>query len=116
MTFEEVRKSLDGVWVTDGLDDSQSVSNAYTSDLLSDVMGNAPDDSVLVTIQNHLNTIAVCTLAGIKIVAVCHDRDVPQDMKDSVVKQELTDMTTRPKSFRNRNSIRLKTEKDGKSH
>ena len=41
---------------------------------------------------------------------------VPQDMKDSVVKQELTDMTTRPKSFRNRNSIRLKAEKDGKSH
>ena len=41
---------------------------------------------------------------------------VPQDMKDSVVKQELTDMTTRPKSFRNRNSIRLKTEKDGKNH
>ena len=41
---------------------------------------------------------------------------VPQDMKDSVVKQELADMTTRPKSFRNRNSIRLKAEKDGKSH
>ncbi len=94
MTFEEVRKSLDGVWVTDGLDDSQSVSNAYTSDLLSDVMGNAPDDSVLVTIQNHLNTIAVCTLAGIKIVAVCHDRDVPQDMKDAAEREGVAILRT----------------------
>lgn len=53
----------------------------YTSDMLSDVMANAPEDSVLVTIQNHINTIAVSTLAGIKLIVVCHKRPIPEDMR-----------------------------------
>lgn len=60
--------------------DGTPITAAYTSDMLSDVMAGAPEDSVLITIQNHLNTIAVCTLAGIRIVLVCHSRPVPDDM------------------------------------
>ena len=57
------------------------ISAGYTSDMLSDVMANAPENSALVTIQNHINTIAVSTLAGIKIIVVCHGRAIPDDMK-----------------------------------
>lgn len=42
---------------------------------------------------------------------------IPEDMKDSVIKQELVDMTTRPQSIRNRNAVRMKTEEHtDKSH
>ncbi|MFO7937257.1 MAG: iron-sulfur binding hydrogenase [Kiritimatiellia bacterium] len=57
------------------------VSRAYTSDLLSDVMGHCPEDSILITIQNHRNTVAVSTLVGARAIVIAHNRDVPDDMK-----------------------------------
>jgi hypothetical protein len=40
------------------------VGRAYTSDLLSDVMANAHDSDLLITIQAHNNTVAVASLAA----------------------------------------------------
>ena len=56
------------------------VQGVYVSDLLSDVMGHAPPESMLITVQNHVNTIAVCTLADIRAVLVCHGREIPDEM------------------------------------
>lgn len=57
------------------------IAAGYASDMLSDVMANAPDAAALITIQNHVNTIAVCTLANIRAVVVCHGRPIPEDMR-----------------------------------
>ena len=57
-----------------------AVQAVYASDLLSDVMGHAPPESLLITVQNHVNTIAVCTLADIRAVLVCHGREIPDEM------------------------------------
>ena len=65
------------------------VNYAYASDLLSDVMGHCGDESVLITIQNHLNTIAVCTLAGIEVIVICHGRPVPDDMAEAARREEV---------------------------
>ena len=56
------------------------ISAAFTSDLLSDVMAHAAEDSVLITIQAHQNTVAVATLAGIRAILACSSRPVPADM------------------------------------
>jgi hypothetical protein len=53
---------------------------AFASDLLSDVMGNAQENSILVTIQAHHNTVAVATLVGIRAILACSSRPVPADM------------------------------------
>lgn len=58
----------------------ESINNGFTSDLLSDVMGNAEEDSVLITIQAHKNTIACCSLAGVTAVIICSGRIIPDDM------------------------------------
>lgn len=52
----------------------------FTSDLLSDVMGNAPADSVFITIQAHKNTVAVASLAGMVAILLCTNRQAPPDM------------------------------------
>lgn len=39
-----------------------SVSGAYMSDLLSDVMGNAREGQLWITLQNHKNVLAVAAL------------------------------------------------------
>jgi hypothetical protein len=79
MTLKEVAAACDGEIVV-AVDETISITAAYASDLLSDVMGHAPEDSVLITVQNHVNTIAVCTLAEIRAILICHGRDIPDAM------------------------------------
>lgn len=71
----------------------------YTSDLLSDVMGNALDDSVLITIQAHKNTVAVATLAGISAVVICNNREVPADMAEAAAEESVAVFRTSKNQF-----------------
>lgn len=80
-------------------DSEADIHAAYTSDLLSDVMGNAPDESILITIQGHKNTIAVASLAGIEAVLLCSNRSVPQDMLDAAKNEGVAIFTTSENQF-----------------
>ena len=44
------------------------VTGGYTSDLLSDVMGNAQEGQVWITLQNHKNVMAVASLKDLAAV------------------------------------------------
>lgn len=92
MTVGELAEKIGGTIVVDKAD--AEISSAYTSDLLSDVMGHCGDESALITIQNHLNTIAVCTLVGVEVIVICHDRPVPEDMKAAAEREEVAIVTT----------------------
>lgn len=85
MNINEIRDLVAGNIVIDN--GAASVNAAYASDLLSDVMGHCGDESVLVTIQNHLNTIAVCTLVGVEVIVICHNRPVPDDMAEAAKRE-----------------------------
>ena len=61
----------------------EQVGGAYTSDLLSDVMGNAQEGQVLVTIQAHKNTVAVASLIGAAGIIICNNRPLADDMVSS---------------------------------
>jgi predicted transcriptional regulator len=50
----------------DGL--SREVKGGYVSDLLSDVMGNASDGNIWITLQTHKNIIAVASLRDLAAV------------------------------------------------
>ncbi len=63
--------------------EDRPLSGAYTSDLLSDVMGSAAADAVLVTIQAHRNTVAVASLVGLAAIVICNGRPVPEDMLEA---------------------------------
>ena len=92
MKLAEIIERIQGTVIVDNPD--ADVSFAYASDLLSDVMGHCGDESVLITIQNHLNTIAVCTLAGIEVIVICHGRPVPDDMADAAKRENVAIVTT----------------------
>jgi len=92
MTFQEVVAAVQGTVVVDN--PNAEINFAYASDLLSDVMGHCGDESVLITIQNHLNAIAVCTLAGIEAVVICSNRPVPDDMKAAAAREGIGILTT----------------------
>jgi len=92
MTFNDLVSKVDGTVVVDN--PTANINFAYASDLLSDVMGHCGDESVLITIQNHLNAIAVCTLAGIEAVVICNNRPVPDDMKAAAEREGVGILTT----------------------
>ena len=97
MKFGEIVERLGGTVVVENEDGE--ITSAYTSDLLSDVMGHCGDESVLITIQNHLNAIAVCTLAGIEGIVLCHDRQPPDDMVEAAKREGIGIMTTSLSQF-----------------
>ena len=98
MTFQELTAKVSGTVVVDN--PNATINNAYSGDLLSDVMGHCGDESVLITIQNHLNAIAVCTLAGIEAVVICQGRPVPDDMKAAAEREGVGILTPPPFTIR----------------
>ena len=97
MTLAELNEKVKGTIVVDKPD--AKINSAYASDLLSDVMGHCGDESVLITIQNHLNTIAVCTLDGIEAIVICHGRPIPDDMKAAAERESVAIVTTALSQF-----------------
>ncbi len=81
------------------------VAGGYTSDLLSDVMANAGEDSVLITIQAHKNTIAVATLAGIRAVVICNKRPVGDDVLKAAENEGIAVFRTAENQFKTSLSI-----------
>jgi hypothetical protein len=50
------------------VDGGPEITRGHASDLLSDVLANAPTGGVLITIQVHMNVIAVALHAGLSAV------------------------------------------------
>ena len=72
MTVAEASTHLSGrVCTAVDAADSKEIQGGYASDLLSDVMGNSREGDVWVTLQKHVNIVAVAqlnSLAGIVLV------------------------------------------------
>jgi predicted transcriptional regulator len=59
MTLAQIQHALGLGCLTPGLDLGREVTSAHASDLLSDALANAPAGGLLLTIQVHLNVVAV---------------------------------------------------------
>ncbi len=63
--------------VTGKVNLNKEIASGYTSDLLSDVIANAAEHSVWITIQRHVNILGVAKLKD--IVAIIIPRKLPLD-------------------------------------
>jgi len=62
MTLTELKSKLNLKEFTDNITDNQDIKSVYTGDLLSEVMGNAQNTSLWLTVQTHINIVAVASL------------------------------------------------------
>jgi predicted transcriptional regulator len=70
MTVTDIIAELD-LKVLSGVNGlSQEVTGGYVSDLLSDVMGNAKEGQVWITLQTHQNIIAVASLKDVAAIII----------------------------------------------
>lgn len=67
----------------------REIRNGYCGDLLSDVMGNAPEGSVWMTIQGHPNIVAVAVLREIAAVILCGGQAPDEKTRKAAEKEGL---------------------------
>ncbi len=77
MKLDQIAREL-GLTELTPMESDADVTRGYASDLLSDVLANAPEGGVLVTLQVHLNVIAVASHAELAAVIFAGGR-TPDD-------------------------------------
>ena len=75
------------------------VTGAYVSDMMSDVMGNAKDGFLWITIQVHLNVIAVASLKNLSGIILVNSRVPAEDTLKKAVEEKIPIMTTPLSAF-----------------
>lgn len=78
MKVSDIIKELD-LKVIAGEEGLQNeITGGYTSDLLSDVMGNVDEGQVWITLQTHRNVMAVASLKEVAAVIIVKDLEADE--------------------------------------
>lgn len=78
---------------------SKKISGAYTSDLLSDVMGNIMDGQVWITLQTHLNVMAIASLRDASAVILVNNHQPAPDMLEKANEEGIPVLSTSEATF-----------------
>lgn len=83
MTINDIKEKLDLKLFAGekGLD--KVVEDVYSSDLLSDVMGNGDDNQLWVTLQTHKNALAVAALKDMSGILLVNGHTPNADMLEA---------------------------------
>ncbi len=73
---------------------NNQVTGAYVSDLLSDVMANSKDGNIWITLQMHMNIVAVAGLNNLAGIVVVGGRQPDQDVLEKAETEKVAIMTT----------------------
>ena len=73
---------------------SAEVTGGYAADLLSCAMAGARPGNVWVTLQGHLNVVAIATLTDLAAVIVTEDKPVAADALAKAKEEHLPVLTT----------------------
>lgn len=76
------------------------IKSGFVGDLLSVVMGKAKEGSVWITIQGHLNIVAVASLVGVACIIVTEDFEVEKDTIEKANEEGIPILTTSKSSFK----------------
>ncbi len=90
MQLQEIIRALELEDAGAASPDGREVTGAYTSDLLSDVMGFARAGEVWLTVQSHLNLVAVAALKELAAVIVCGGRDIEASVLEKARDENVT--------------------------
>ncbi|MCL2219391.1 MAG: hypothetical protein FWC23_05465 [Chitinispirillia bacterium] len=104
MNVKELAAAL-GAKIVQPAGEEKEVSSGYTSDLLSDVMANAEEGCALITIQAHVNTVAVATHVEAAVIIICNCHPVVPDMLAAAEREKVAIMQTEKNQFETSHSV-----------
>ena len=79
MTVAEAAQLIQGTLVAGSAAAGREIQGGYASDLLYDVMGNSRDGDIWVTLQKHVNIIAVAQLNSLAAIVLVNSRKLEPD-------------------------------------
>ena len=77
----------------------REVKSGYCGDLLSDVMANAPDGSIWITIQTHQNIVAVAVLRDMAGIIISADNEPDEETKKRAEAENIPILASSMTSF-----------------
>lgn len=75
------------------------IKNVYIGDLLSWVMGRAKENCAWITIQGHVNIIAVATLVNAACIIVCENAEISADTIEKAESEEIPLLKSKLNSY-----------------
>ena len=79
MNVAEAAQKIQGTLMAGAAAADREIRGGYASDLLSDVMGNSREGDLWVTLQKHVNIVAVAQLNGLAAIVLVNGRKPEAD-------------------------------------
>ncbi len=79
MNVAEATRLIEGTLITGIAAGEREIQGGYASDLLSDVMANSHEGDLWVTLQKHVNIVAVAQLNGLAAIILVNGRKPEPD-------------------------------------
>ncbi len=99
MNTAEAAAKINGTLVVEAGADGREVLGGYSSDLLSDVIANSAKGDLWVTMQKHLNIVAVAALRELAGIVVVNGRRPEPDALERAREQSVPIICTELPAF-----------------
>lgn len=99
MNLKEIVKVLDLCVFSGEQGLEKSVSGGYSSDLLSDVMGNAKENQIWITLQTHKNIMAIASLKDLAAIVLVKGLQPDSDTMEFSKKENIPILGTAKETF-----------------
>ena len=99
MKIIDIIKELDLQVITGSELLDRDIHGGCVGDLLSVVMGKAKEDNVWITVQSHINIVAVASLADVSCVIVSEGFTIDEDAVNKAIEEDVVLLTSNKSSF-----------------
>lgn len=99
MTVKEMAEQLKLTVLSGENGLNKEVKGGYVSDLLSDVMGHAKEGQVWITLQNHINVMAIASLKDLSAVILINGIRPAADMAAQSIEEGIPVLGTTIRTF-----------------
>ncbi len=99
MNLKEIAQQLNLTVCCPGTGLSRPVAGGYAGDLLSDVIANSSAGSVWITMQVHVNIVAVAVLKDLSAIILVNDRTPAQETLEKATQERVPILTSKATAF-----------------
>ncbi|HQN93142.1 MAG TPA: DRTGG domain-containing protein [Prolixibacteraceae bacterium] len=99
MKVSELIEKLGLTAFTGAVGVEREIAGGYTSDLLSDVMGNAKEGNVWITLQNHMNVIAIASLKELACIILVKGITPAPEIIEKAIAEEIPVLGSNENTF-----------------
>ena len=105
MNVAEIAQQIKGTIVAGSAATGREISGGYASDLLSDAMGNSREGDVWVTLQKHVNIVAVAQLNELAAIVLVNGRKPEPETMERAEKKGIPIISTPLQAFEVRQQL-----------